>query len=120
MITILSVLVSLLSFRIRRRASVDRKTREGPREERTRAFGWDRSADHIRASSQPAALKGRIHGCTRTLRGNVQFFSLAPRAPDMHGSGLLLRKISIGAYSAGGNFPWGPLVECFRVLRACI
>ena len=40
----------------------------GHREERARAFGWDRSADHIRASSQTAAFKGRIHGCTRTLR----------------------------------------------------
>src|ERR1700730_6616885 len=67
--------------------TVDRKTREVPREERTRAFGWDRSADHIRASSQTAALKGRIHGCTRTLREKVRFFSLAPRAPSIHGTG---------------------------------
>ena len=37
-------------------------------EERARGFVWDRSADHIRASSQTAAFKGRIHGCTRTLR----------------------------------------------------
>jgi hypothetical protein len=27
-----------------------------------------------------AAFKGRIHGCTRTIRGDVRFFSLAPRA----------------------------------------
>src|SRR5712691_4636990 len=40
----------------------------GPREERTRALVWDRSADHIRASGQTAALKGRIHDRTRTLR----------------------------------------------------
>src|SRR6202022_3230943 len=31
-----------------------------------------------------AALKGRIHGCTRTLREKVRFFSLAPRAPSIH------------------------------------
>src|SRR6202162_6456788 len=37
-------------------------------EERARGYAWDRSADHIRASSQTAAFKGRIHGCTRTLR----------------------------------------------------
>jgi hypothetical protein len=37
-------------------------------EERARGFVWDRPADHIRASSQTAAFKGRIHGCTRTLR----------------------------------------------------
>ena len=36
--------------------------------ERARAFVWDRSADHIRASGQTGALKGRIHGCTRKLR----------------------------------------------------
>jgi hypothetical protein len=64
--------------------TVDRKTRCVPREERTRASVWDRSADHIRASSQTAALKGRIHGCTRTLREKVRFFSLAPRAPSIH------------------------------------
>src|SRR5262245_6825131 len=29
---------------------------------------WDRSADHIRASGQTAAFKGRIHDRTRTLR----------------------------------------------------
>jgi len=40
--------------------TVDRKTRCGPREERARACVWDRSADHIRASGQSAALKGRI------------------------------------------------------------
>jgi hypothetical protein len=32
-----------------------------------------------------AAFKGRIHGCTRTIRANVRFFSLAPRAPSIHG-----------------------------------
>jgi hypothetical protein len=31
-------------------------------------YVWDRSADHIRASGQTAALKGRIHDRTRTLR----------------------------------------------------
>src|SRR5262249_3197216 len=40
----------------------------GSCEERTRESVWDRSAEHIRASGQPAALKGRIHDRTRTLR----------------------------------------------------
>ena len=40
----------------------------GSCEERTREFVWDRSADHIRASGQTAALNGRIHDRTRTLR----------------------------------------------------
>src|SRR3954470_3426956 len=56
---------------------LDRKPETGPREERTRAFGWDRSADHIRASGHSGCIAteailqaktGRIHGCTRTLR----------------------------------------------------
>jgi putative tryptophan/tyrosine transport system substrate-binding protein len=49
-------------------AATDRKTRYGSCEERARGFVWDRSADHIRASGQTAALKGRIHDRTRTLR----------------------------------------------------
>jgi transposase len=40
----------------------------GSCEERTRESVWDRSADHIRASGHTAALKGRIHDRTRTLR----------------------------------------------------
>src|SRR5215471_18573252 len=51
--------------------------------ERVSLFGTDQ-----RITSGPAvktaALKGRIHDCTRTIRGNVQFFSLAPRAPSIH------------------------------------
>src|ERR1700738_1420292 len=62
------------------------ENRDGSREQRARAFDWDRSADHIRASSQTAAFKGRIHGCTRTFREKVRFFSLASRAPSIHGT----------------------------------
>ena len=40
----------------------------GSREEKARAFDWDRSADHIRAAGQTAAFEGRIHDRTRTLR----------------------------------------------------
>ena len=36
-----------------------------------------------------AAFTGRIHGCTRTFRGNEGFFSLAPRAPSIHGTGAM-------------------------------
>jgi hypothetical protein len=43
-----------------------------------------------RITSGPAAItaafKGRIHGCTRTFRENVRFFSLALRAPSIHGT----------------------------------
>jgi hypothetical protein len=42
----------------------------------------------ISAAVRTAAFRGGIHGCTRTIRGNVRFFSLAPRAPSIHGIGL--------------------------------
>src|ERR1700693_5665239 len=45
-------------------------------EERARGFDWDRSADHIRASGQTVALKGRIHDRTRTLRRKSDSFPL--------------------------------------------
>src|SRR6516162_306827 len=37
-------------------------------------------------AARTAAFKGRIHGCTRTFRGSVRFFSLARRAPSIHGT----------------------------------
>src|SRR5262249_52511270 len=37
-------------------------------------------------AARAAAFRGRIHGCTRTFRGTVQFFSLASRAPSIHGT----------------------------------
>src|SRR5262249_19781797 len=37
--------------------TVDRKTRFVPREERTRACDWDRSVDHIRASSHNGCIQ---------------------------------------------------------------
>src|SRR6516162_5310848 len=33
-----------------------------------------------------AASRGRIHGCTRIVSRKVRFFSLAPRAPSIHGT----------------------------------
>jgi hypothetical protein len=42
-----------------------------------------------------AAFRGRIHGCTRTIRGNVRFFSLAPRAPSIHGTSRHLPRCRI-------------------------
>src|SRR3954449_82270 len=42
------------------------ETRENLRAERARESDWERSADHIRASGQAAAFKGRIHDRTRT------------------------------------------------------
>ena len=59
--------------------------------ERVFLFGT-RSADHIRASGHGGRVvmgpvlhskTGRIHGCTRTLRGNVRFFLHRGRRPYM-------------------------------------
>jgi hypothetical protein len=58
-------------------------TRWPYREEIYCAFVWDRSADHIRASGLTAALKGRIHDRTRTLRSDVRFLLHRGRRPYM-------------------------------------
>src|SRR5882672_9222769 len=54
--------------------------------------GWDRSADHIRASGHCGCIAteailqaktGRIHGCTRTLRRYVRFLLHRGHRPYM-------------------------------------
>jgi hypothetical protein len=51
-------------------------------------FDNDARPEFIEACREPiattAAFRGRIHGCTRTFRESVRFFSLAPRAPSIH------------------------------------
>jgi hypothetical protein len=42
--------------------------------ERVLMFGTDQRITSGPAA-RTAAFKGRIHGCTRTIRGNVRFFS---------------------------------------------
>src|SRR3989442_845642 len=53
------------------------------RKERVLLFGTDQRITSGPAA-RTAAFRGRIHGCTRTIRGTVRFFSLAPRAPSIH------------------------------------
>src|SRR5262245_14907426 len=36
-------------------------------------------------AARTAASRGRIHDCTRIVSRKVRFFSLAPRAPSIHG-----------------------------------
>src|SRR2546425_5000970 len=55
------------------------------RKERVLLFGTDQRITSGPAA-RTAAFRGRIHGCTRTIRGTVRFFSLAPRAPSIHGT----------------------------------
>src|SRR5207302_3776163 len=65
------------------------------RKERAVVIGTDQ-----RITSGPAATtaasRGRIHGCTRIVSRKVRFFSLAPRAPSIHGHiGLELANVAL-------------------------
>ena len=87
------------------------KPATGPCEERARAFGWDRSADHIRASGHNGCIAtegslqaktGRIHGCTRTLRRKSDSFPLhRGRRPYM---ALLSRTPVLSSTAADGGY----------------
>jgi len=55
----------------------------GSCEERTREFVWDRSADHIRASGQTAALKGQIHDRTRKIPRALRAPSMPPPRSEL-------------------------------------
>jgi hypothetical protein len=80
--------------------------------ERVFLFGT-RSADHIRASGHSGCVvmgpvlhskTGRIHGCTRTLRGNVKFFLHRGRRPYMaHHIPPATSTIIIGAFYSLGK-----------------
>src|SRR5262245_50307680 len=54
------------------------------RKERAELIGTDQWITSGPAAT-PAALRGRIHGCTRIVSRKVRFFSLARRAPSIHG-----------------------------------
>src|SRR5229473_1149949 len=62
------------------------------RKERVLLFGTDQRITSGPAA-RTAAFRGRIHGCTRTIRGTVRFFSLAPRAPSIHGTNRTCRNV---------------------------
>src|SRR5262249_1005154 len=55
------------------------------RKERVLVIGTDQRITSGPAATT-AAFRGRIHGCTRTFRKSVRFFSLAPWAPSIHGT----------------------------------
>src|SRR6202047_777266 len=54
-----------------------------------------------RPAARTAASRGRIHGCTRIVSRKVRFFSLAPRAPSIHGTKCECRLVSVTAASEG-------------------
>src|SRR5881227_316478 len=64
------------------------------RKERVLLIGTDQ-----RITSEPAARtaapRGRIHGCTRIVSRKVRFFSLAPRAPSIHGTKCWCRRVPV-------------------------
>src|SRR6516164_6841367 len=63
-------------------------------------------------AARTAAFRGRIHGCTRTFRKKVRFFSLAPRAPSIHGT---IREPPRLVSKA--RFAIGPCVKAVRLWR---
>src|SRR6516164_2400721 len=81
------------------------------RKERVLLVGTDQ-----RITSGPAAItaafKGRIHGCTRTLR-KTSDSPLAPRAPSIHGTD---QRITSGPAAITAAFK-GRIHGCTRTLR---
>src|SRR6516162_8357764 len=69
----------------RSRPSIGKPGKCHARKERVLLVGTDQWITSGPAATT-AAFKGRIHGCTRTFRESVRFFSLAPRAPSIHGT----------------------------------
>jgi hypothetical protein len=57
-----------------------------PREERARAFDWDRSADHIRARSQNGCIQRPEYMAAPERFAETLDPPLAPRAPSIHGT----------------------------------
>jgi len=61
------------------------KTRDGPREERTRAFVWD-PISGLHQGQQPKRLHSKAEYMAAPERfAELSDFSLAPRAPSIHG-----------------------------------
>src|SRR6516225_5160949 len=72
------------------------------RKERAVMIGTDRWITSGPAA-RTAAFRGRIHGCTRTFRESVRFFSLAPRAPDRRSILLCCTTQPRGAFCRKAN-----------------
>src|SRR5262245_5371557 len=76
------------------------------RKERVLLFGTDQRITSGPAA-RTAAFRGRIHGCTRTIRGNVRFFSCPAWAvhtfSDM--AGALANVCNRGKTGNGADLP---------------
>src|SRR5262249_41962243 len=69
----------------RSRPSIGKPASCHARKERAELIGTDQWITSGPAAT-PAALRGRIHGCTRIVSRKVRFFFLALRAPSIHGT----------------------------------
>src|SRR3974377_2399622 len=70
------------------------KTRDGPREERTRAFVWD-PISGLHQGQQPKRLHSKAEYMAAPERfAELSDFSLAPRAPSIHGPSCKVPSIS--------------------------
>src|ERR1700732_2329143 len=85
----------------RSRPSIGKPAMCHARKERVLLIGTDQRITSGPAA-RTAASRGRINGCTRIVSRKVRFFSLAPRAPSIHGTWfpnartLLHRQLAIG------------------------
>src|SRR6202048_1739148 len=94
------------------------------RKERVLLIGTDQRITSGPAA-RTAASRGRIHGCTRIVSRKVRFFSLAPRAPSIHGT--TRKRLAARIDSANWGMahkrpsappPEGPLTEVLRTKYA--
>src|SRR6516162_7306882 len=69
----------------RSRPSIGKPAKCHARKERAELIGTDQWITSGPAATT-AAFRGRIHGCTRIVSRKVRFFSLALRAPSIHGA----------------------------------
>jgi hypothetical protein len=83
----------------RSRPSIGKPAMCHARKERAVMIGTDQRITSGPAA-RTAASRGRIHGCTRIVSRKVRFFSLAPRAPSIHG-----RYCCKSPKLPGDNFP---------------
>ena len=88
------------------------KTRDGPREERTRAFVWD-PISGLHQGQQPKRLHSKAEYMAAPERfAELSDFSLAPRAPSIHGPSRHFAGpqslVAIGDIAAIGR-RWGPM-----------
>jgi len=79
----------------RSRPSIGKPAKCHASKERVLLVGTDQRITSGPAATA-AAVKGRIHGCTRIVREKVRFFSLAPRAPSIHGTFRKSRAVRYG------------------------